>query len=88
MPKWPIILWLVGLYITTGITALLWDTRRYTRILPVVYGLCSGFLLTVFALQESDPHKILIGVLSGGAVGLVMTFILWIEGRPWRKHRK
>ena len=79
--NWTYLVLIGGFIVAPIIAALCWDKCSYLRPLSVLYGLCCGFILSVFVWREMAIWKIIQNVLTFGAVGAGLSFSVWIQLR-------
>ena len=76
-----LIVWVVSWVLAGSISAFYWNTRRYLRPLPIIYGLCAGLVVGLFVQEDREIWKILETVIVCGVVGLLLFFAVWVEAR-------
>lgn len=76
------VLWVVGgLLASTIISAFWWDKFPVLRSLPIIYGLCVGFIFSFFVKGYRDFVDLLQFTAASGFGGIVMVFAIWIQAK-------
>ena len=83
-----LVIWLGTYLIASVVAALFWQTHQYLRPLPIIFGVCAGFVVSIVLDGDREVIKIFEKVIISGGIGLVLFLAIWVEARRPSKRKK